>query len=91
MLSLLMKAGLIDSSIARNIGREYGYPECCIDFFLSDWVEMVDFDREHADAYTDRVHQTSWAYCGYIPCPSCLSLKENGKETPMTRQPDQMS
>lgn len=44
------------------MGRYYGYPQCCIDWFNGPWQT----DRKLTDKQ-ESVH----GYHGFIPCPSC--------------------
>jgi len=71
----------------QRLGKEYGYPQCCIDFFCGAWVSSKQFrgftlvKGEHVlvnNAYAGLARAFGFVDSkakGYIPCPSCLCKK----------------
>lgn len=59
-------------NIIKEIGKHFGYPECCTDWFLARRMWIVPFKL---DEHQEKVHN----HQGFIPCPICakkVSLEE---------------
>lgn len=66
----------------RETGREFGYKECCIDFFCETWPAQL---RSIGVLVGDEVLSFGAVYAGlarwakfkngHIPCPKCLAVK----------------
>jgi len=59
-------------------GRKYGYPDCCILFFLVEWFPHVvpgrsrlKANRQWVEAYRAQMDAAGWAG-QQIPCRACL-------------------
>lgn len=59
--------GLTEADLDRDMGRYWGYPECCIDHFSALEGPMSD-DQRAASQRT-----------GFVPCPDCTRLVLAGK------------
>ena len=60
----------------RRRGRDAGYPECCIRFFIHVWAPLFDLLWEQRTAggrdFLAYLHVTRHQHApGYIPCPAC--------------------
>jgi hypothetical protein len=63
-----------------ELGRHYGYPECCINWFVEVWLPFVDtwlrFAHELSDDWKRRYisHRVLHHVSGLdqVPCPRCL-------------------
>jgi hypothetical protein len=53
-------------SYLRGFGRHSRIPECCIDFFITTWLDVPDEER------ADYVNALDAGGYEYIPCPTCL-------------------
>lgn len=51
-----------------DIGKHYGYPECCIDNFYNDRHNLKLRQEKYQFVY------------GYLPCSICYELLENGMD-----------
>lgn len=56
-------------------GKFYGYPDCCIDDFVSRIIT-----EEYSDGMTEAQHQVHDG-TGFIPCHSCATKIVNGETT----------
>jgi hypothetical protein len=53
-------------------GCQYGYPDCCIVFFVRCWlVWSLRNTREPLDRYTAMLKRLGQDPDGYLPCPHC--------------------
>jgi len=57
----------IEHSISRGI--YYGYPQCCIDWFVQN-IEVPFPDIAELNEKQEAVHNGT----GFIPCPACAEL-----------------
>jgi hypothetical protein len=59
------------------LGRSLGYPECCVIFFTTCWI-----NRPYGDnPYRARIDKNRKAIrIGYVPCPSCMLKIEAGEQ-----------
>lgn len=70
----------------RATGRAFGYPECCISWFIDEWSSTCEAKHfQGVDLSADPLFtwfRESSPIAGYIPCPVCAvrfrltSLKE---------------
>jgi hypothetical protein len=80
------------------MGYYFGYPMCCIKFYITRW--RPDFQRSRGTAdfiYIDQYHKLmNVAYGsspGYIPCPRCLKARlrrKLGRNKPGRTKVDRM-
>lgn len=69
-----------DPVTIRELGRQFGYPECCIDAFIA------DLEAGRPPALT-RAEQHGWTPegIGYVPCPAHVKVRQGcagGNPTP---------
>lgn len=53
-------------------GSHSGIPDCCIAYFITDWQTALNARNGH----WKRIYDLGW---GYVPCPTCLSLKRKAR------------
>lgn len=73
----LKKECLDEGEYLRRVGRVYGYPECCIEFFVQVWVPLCD--RGVAGTLRARWLERQRTFNplgGRIFCPVCLNRME---------------
>jgi len=60
----------------RIYGKHSNIPECCIEFFIKEWPNLVSTgERYQHDNLQDTVEGELGKTFGYIPCPKCLKEK----------------
>lgn len=79
----LKEKGLKEIDSEKNfqqwVGRKFGYPECCIIFFTTCWVNRPFLHGENP--HQTRIKKNRAAIkVGYIPCPACMDKIEAGQE-----------
>jgi len=47
----------------RKLGEQYGYPNCCIDFFCGPWATMTLEERDAHKETMAKKHQSGRIYC----------------------------
>ncbi len=58
----------------RRLGRQSGYPDCCVEFFCAVApLHMFNIDPGATAAYWERAGKVK---AGFVPCPECLDLLE---------------
>ncbi len=50
-----------------EVGKHYGYPQCCIEWFIKERIEKHPMDMIPLTAKQSQVHGNN----GFIPCPTC--------------------
>jgi hypothetical protein len=55
-----------------NCGRHSGFPDCCIKFYVTQWI-WHDIDSKFRSDYFKRLDKVNAP--GYIPCPKCLKTQ----------------
>ncbi len=75
-------------------GKDSGIPDCCIDFFVNEWLYTSDnFPRLHI-TYTNfitRIEKEQNIRFEYIPCPNCIQnpkVLKNIKCPPRNERPN---
>ena len=65
----LNETTLVDNDELISQGREYGYPECCISYFIK---------NVRCSSWESYIKSTPLLGTGYVPCPNCKtkSLEE---------------
>lgn len=56
-------------------GRDSGIPECCIEFFVTEWsyiTHKFPLIFKHYWEQQEKVSAELNRFIGYIPCPDCL-------------------
>lgn len=54
-------------------GKKYGYPQCCIDYFVKTCTDKVKSHKDQLIAgQCMRAAYINGNYSGYIPCPAHL-------------------
>lgn len=66
------EARMIDNTYHWKFGRHSGIPDCCVEYWLTQW----DNDRNTQSKHHEAVICLGW---GYVPCPACLSLKRKAR------------
>lgn len=61
--------------VFREMGTFYGYPTCCIDWFINErFAKLIPLTEAQEKAVDNR---------GYVPCPECA--KKVNKDFPLTK------
>jgi hypothetical protein len=59
-----------DDAYHRAFGKHSNIPDCCIDFWLTEWLTVFQDDGSGwKHPYARAVNSSKW---GYVPCPECL-------------------
>lgn len=53
-------------------GRHSGFPDCCVWFFMSQWLPAYLQRTTFFEEYGAKIDE---AMPGYVPCPTCLENK----------------
>jgi hypothetical protein len=73
---------------AEQLGREAGYPDCCVKFFCEKWMPIyvltglpgyIRNAKRFMEEHFARMHAVG-VTSGYVPCPECLTKMENARD-----------
>lgn len=63
-----------------HCGRHSGFPDCCIKFYVTKWIWLVDNPKsKFVENYRKKLFKDP---PGYIPCPKCFKSKNFVKVKP---------
>lgn len=54
-----------------EVGRGFGYPECCVNFFCDSVVPHIAMTNLPYYGTSEAVMKEPWYGTGFVPCPVC--------------------
>jgi heterodisulfide reductase subunit B len=58
----------------KNAGEYYGYPKCCVNYFVHEIDNLEDIHKERLKKMGDYYDMFVQMYC--TPCPKCYAVLE---------------
>jgi len=65
----------------RKYGKIFGYPECCIEEFISD-MEINRLSNDDSDVRNEEQIEIARSTWGFVPCKMHTQMIMEGKTTP---------
>jgi len=72
----------------KELGQEYGYPECCINAFIKrgNFINEAVGLENMIERAEESLHENQKGYIhGFIPCPSCAAKFPPGTENQLIK------
>lgn len=60
----------------RKFGEHSGFKECCIDFWLNEWIHAFDDKPSKQQILYSKEYLRSIPNPGYVPCPTCKETRD---------------